>query len=78
MVDEGDRPHQARCHHLRQHHVSARGEMSEEESWGPAKRLVRKHTSKKIGQIWLHHTGHDGSRATAPRPANGKWTRWCG
>jgi AAA domain len=38
------------------------GVMSEEESWGPVKHLVRRITSKKIGQIWLHHTGHDGTK----------------
>ena len=54
------------------------GVMSEEESWGPVKHLVRRITSKKIGQIWLHHTGHDGPRVTAPRPASGRWTPLCG
>ena len=38
------------------------GVMSDEESWGPVKHLVRRITSKKIGQIWLHHTGHDGTK----------------
>ena len=35
------------------------GTMGEEESWAPVKLLMRKVTSKRIGQIWLHHTGHD-------------------
>jgi hypothetical protein len=38
------------------------GEMDKEESWGPTKHLVRRITSKKIGQLWLHHTGHDGTK----------------
>jgi len=35
------------------------GSMAEEESWAPVKLLVRKTSSKRIAQIWLHHTGHD-------------------
>jgi hypothetical protein len=35
------------------------GSMSEEESWAPVKVLVRKISSRRIAQIWLHHTGHD-------------------
>ena len=38
------------------------GVMGEEESWGPVKHLVRRITSRKIGQLWLHHTGHDGTK----------------
>lgn len=38
------------------------GVMSDEESWGPVKHLVRRITSKKTGQIWLHHSGHDGTK----------------
>jgi hypothetical protein len=38
------------------------GTMGEEESWAPVKLLMRKVTSKRIGQIWLHHTGHDKSK----------------
>ena len=36
--------------------------MGEEESWTQAKHLVRRLTSKRIAQIWLHHTGHDASK----------------
>ena len=36
--------------------------MSDEESWGPMKHLVRRITSRSIGQIWLHHTGHDATK----------------
>jgi RecA-family ATPase len=39
------------------------GTMGEEESWSPVKLLMRKITSKRIGQIWLHHTGHDKSKS---------------
>jgi hypothetical protein len=38
------------------------GNMSEEESWAPIKDLMRKITSRRIAQIWLHHTGHDISK----------------
>ena len=36
------------------------GTMSEEESWTPVKLLMRKITSKRIGQIWLHHSNDTG------------------
>ena len=38
------------------------GTMGEEESWAPVKLLMRKISSNRIGQVWLHHTGHDSSR----------------
>ena len=38
------------------------GTMSEEESWEPAKHLMRRITSRSIAQLWLHHTGHDGTK----------------
>jgi AAA domain len=38
------------------------GSMSEEESWAPVKAMVRKISSRRIAQIWLHHTGHDTSK----------------
>ncbi len=38
------------------------GNMSEEDSWAPIKDLVRQISSRRIAQIWLHHTGHDASR----------------
>jgi hypothetical protein len=38
------------------------GSMAEEESWEPIKSLIRTLTTKRIAQIWLHHTGHDTSR----------------
>jgi AAA domain len=39
------------------------GVMGEEESWAPVKHLLRRITRFKIGQIWLHHTGHDGTKS---------------
>jgi len=38
------------------------GSMAEEESWAPVKVLMRKISSRRIAQIWLHHTGHDPSK----------------
>jgi hypothetical protein len=38
------------------------GQMSEEESWAPVKLLMRRISGRRIGQIWLHHTGHDTSK----------------
>jgi len=39
------------------------GSMAEEESWEPVKAMARKISKKRIAQIWLHHTGHDTSKA---------------
>jgi hypothetical protein len=39
------------------------GSMAEEESWAPVKLLIRKISSKRIGQGWLHHTGHNTSQS---------------
>jgi hypothetical protein len=38
------------------------GSMSEEESWAPIKPLMRKLSTRRIAQIWMHHTGHDTSK----------------
>jgi hypothetical protein len=38
------------------------GTMGEEESSASVKLLIRKITSRRIAQIWLHHTGHDTSK----------------
>ena len=35
------------------------GSMAEEESWAPVKDLVRMLSTRRIAQVWLHHTGHD-------------------
>jgi hypothetical protein len=38
------------------------GPITDEETWGPVKPLIRQITSRRIAQIWLHHTGHDTQR----------------
>jgi hypothetical protein len=40
-----------------------RGEMKEGESWAQVMPWVRSLTRRGIGQLWLHHTGHDESRS---------------
>lgn len=35
------------------------GDMKEEESWSQTLPWVRKLTGRAIGQLWVHHTGHD-------------------
>jgi RecA-family ATPase len=37
--------------------------MKEEDSWQAMKGFVKSLTKRRIGQLWLHHTGHDKSRA---------------
>jgi hypothetical protein len=39
------------------------GSMAEEESWAPMKPVVRQISSRRIAQIWMHHTGHDASKS---------------
>jgi hypothetical protein len=39
------------------------GNMKEEESWQPLKPYVLALTKRRIGQLWLHHVGHDKSRS---------------
>jgi hypothetical protein len=34
------------------------GSMADEDSWEPIKPLVRMLSGRRIGQIWMHHTGH--------------------
>ena len=38
------------------------GVMKEEEAWGQTISWIRSLTRRSIGQLWLHHTGHDESR----------------
>jgi RecA-family ATPase len=38
------------------------GNMKETEQWAATLPWVRALTGKKIGQLWLHHTGHDETR----------------
>jgi hypothetical protein len=37
------------------------GDMKEEDAWRNTMPLVRALTKRRIGQLWLHHTGHDTS-----------------
>ena len=38
------------------------GDMKEEDAWRDTMPLVHALTKRRIGQLWLHHTGHDASR----------------
>jgi DNA polymerase I-like protein with 3'-5' exonuclease and polymerase domains len=38
------------------------GEMKDEEAWRDTLPLVHALTKREIGQLWVHHTGHDTSR----------------
>jgi AAA domain len=38
------------------------GDMKDEESWRAALPWVKSLTKREIGQMWLHHTGHDETR----------------
>ncbi|HEX3663801.1 MAG TPA: DnaB-like helicase N-terminal domain-containing protein [Rhizomicrobium sp.] len=39
------------------------GDMKDEESWQQTLPWIRALTARNIGQIWVHHTGHDKSRS---------------
>jgi hypothetical protein len=39
------------------------GDQREEEGWSQVMPWIRKLTARSIGQIWVHHTGHDESRS---------------
>jgi AAA domain len=39
------------------------GDMKEEEPWQQTLPWIRELTNRRIGQIWVHHTGHDESRS---------------
>jgi hypothetical protein len=39
------------------------GDMKEEESWRQTLPWIRSLTRRSIGQLWLHHTGHDASHS---------------
>jgi hypothetical protein len=38
------------------------GDMKEEEGWAQTLPWVKSLTRRRIGQLWVHHTGHDGTR----------------
>ena len=39
------------------------GDMKDEEAWRDTLPLVMQLTTRRVGQLWLHHTGHDASRS---------------
>ena len=39
------------------------GDMKEEEGWRQTLPFIHSLTKRKIGQLWLHHTGHDETRS---------------
>jgi hypothetical protein len=39
------------------------GSMSDAENWAPIILLMRRLTSKRVAQTWMHHTGHDTTRS---------------
>src|SRR5688572_13410469 len=39
------------------------GDLREETTWATLKPVVLELTKRRIGQLWVHHTGHDKSRA---------------
>jgi hypothetical protein len=43
------------------------GSMMDEDHWRPMLPLIRGLSSKRIAQVWLHHTGHDTSRGYGPK-----------
>ena len=49
------------------------GDMKEEDQWARILPWVKSLTRRSIGQMWFHHTGHDESKSTAPKPASGRW-----
>lgn len=51
------------------------GDMKEELPWQQTLPLVHELTRRGVGQVWVHHTGHDQSRGygSAPRFAHGSW-----
>jgi hypothetical protein len=47
------------------------GDLRDEQSWKDLKPLVLELTKRRIGQLWIHHTGHDKSR-----PYGSKTFQW--
>ena len=50
------------------------GDLREETTWATLVPLCSSLSVRKIGQLWLHHTGHDKSRAYGSRSSPGRWT----
>ena len=38
------------------------GDMRDEEAWRDTLPLITQLTARRVGQLWIHHTGHDASR----------------
>ena len=45
------------------------GDMKEEDAWRDTMPLILELTKRQIGQLWVHHTGHDASQI--PNPTEG-------
>jgi hypothetical protein len=43
------------------------GDLREESTWKPLVPLVRELSRRKVGQLWLHHVGHDKTRVYGSR-----------
>ena len=39
------------------------GDMRDEEAWRDTLPLITQLTTRRVGQLWFHHTGHDASRS---------------
>lgn len=52
------------------------GPLSDEETWGPMMPLIRQLSSRRIAQVWLHHTGHDTNKGFGTKTSQWEWTRW--
>jgi Bifunctional DNA primase/polymerase, N-terminal/AAA domain len=50
------------------------GNMSEEDSWTAMQTLAQRISGKKIGQVYLHHTGHDATRSYGTKTREWKMT----
>ena len=63
MAFARDRNDQAGLHHLRQRYVAPGRVDGRRGKLGAGQAAHAQITSKRIGQIWLHHSGHDASRS---------------
>ena len=49
------------------------GSMVDEEAWAQTLPWAKSLTKRGIGQLWVHHTGHDETKGSKPRSASGRW-----
>jgi hypothetical protein len=47
------------------------GSLKDDDTWAPMIDWIKRLTARKIGQLWLHHTGHDTGRGYGDNPASG-------